>query len=331
MSMRQFTFFHLLPAVTAIVALFSLTLFSGKVFAGQEEKAHAERRVIIEEDLTHPTFKTLTVGSCPEDRAGKEEEVNGNGEEVGWKASVNRCSRARLMYPRYKNYPWMNQLIAQSIILPMFAERLEEKPVRRGGEALYRGKLERVVRKGGEYGSIEKPPVIEFTARLAGYEKSSLSPAGVPRPELFGPYLQFSLMHELNQQYDAHPAGSSGAFIVVDTRARKILAFDDIIIPGQEKALEDLQRLAFHSWLKRERTLPSDAIRAHFADPSYAFRLNRNWRIAEGGLMFRFAKYEIGPRPFGMPEIFVEKERLRDIIQPAILEQIPGGQLTAGN
>jgi len=317
-------FFSFCPVLTTIMALVCLMLFPGEGYA--QGKANAEKKIFIEEDLTHPTFRTLTVGLCPDDNAAREEE-----EDVEWKTSSSRCSRARLMYPRYKKYPWINQLIAKSIILPMFAERLDEKLPTKGGESLYKGKLVRVVRRGGEYGSIEKPPVIDFAAKLAGYEKNSLSPAGVPRPELFGPYLQFSFMHELNQQYDAHPPGPSGGFIVVDTRTRKILAFDDLILPGQEKALENLQRAAFHAWLRKERSLPNDAIRAHFSDPSYAFRLNRNWRIAEGGLMFRFATYEIGPRPFGTPEIFVEKEHLRDIIQPAILEQIPGGQLTAGN
>ena len=325
--MGWFSFFRFCPVLIAIMAL--VAVFPGTACAAGENnadgKADAEKKILVDEDLTHPVFRILTVGSCPDRRAGKEEE------EEDWKSNNSRCSRARLMYPRYKKYPWINQLIAQSIILPMFAERLDEKPASKGGESLYKNKLVRVVRRGGEYGSIEKPPIIDFTAKLTGYEKNSLSPSGVPRPELFGPYLQFLFVHELNQQYDAHPPGPSSSFIVIDTRTRKILAFNDLIVAGREKNLEDLQRAAFHTWLRKERTLPNEAIRAHFADPSYAFRLNRNWRITEGGLMFRFATYEIGPRPFGMPEIFVEKERLRDIIQPTILEQIPGEQLTAGN
>jgi hypothetical protein len=135
----------------------------------------------------------------------------------------------------------------------------------------------------------------------------------------------------LHQQYDAHPSGPQGGFIVIDTLARRILTFDDIILPGREKALESLQRAAFHVWLRTERSLPGEAIKVHFTNPSYAFRLSRNWRIAEGGLMFRFGIYEIGPRPFGSPEIFVGKERLHTIIQPDILEQVPDRELTAGN
>ena len=329
MSIRR----RLNPGSLAAMALACLMLFPGTVDAARKTRAEkvekaekAEKKVFISEDLTHPTFKTLTVGSCLSERIRKK----GGGEE--WRMSANGCSHARLMYPYYKKTPWMNQLIAKSIILPMFAERLDEKPARsNSGETLYKEKLISLVQKGGAYGSIEKPPPIDFTAKLAGYEKSPLSPAGLPFPEIFGPYLQFSFTHELNQQYDAHPQGPQGGFIVIDVQSRRVLTFNDLILPGQEKSLENLQRAAFHAWLRSERNLPGEAIKVHFTDPAYAFRLNRNWRITEGGLMFRFATYEIGPRPFGSPEIFVEKERLRNIIQPDILEQIPDRELTAVN
>ncbi|MCL2590479.1 MAG: RsiV family protein [Betaproteobacteria bacterium] len=321
--MGRFFFFRLRPVLAAVMTLACLTLFSGTVCAERNGKANVEKQIFIEEDLTHPAYKTLTVGSCPHDYAekGKEE----------WKEKANRCSRARLMYPYYKKSPWINQLIARSIILPMFAERLKEKLARDGGETHYKSKLVDVVRKGGTYGSAEKPPIIDFTVKLAGYEKGSVSPSGLPRPELFGPYLQFTFKHELSRQYDAHPPGPLGGFFVIDTRARRVLTFNDLILPGQEKALENLQRAAFRVWLVTERKLPNEAIKAHFTDPSYAFHLNKNWRITEGGLMFRFATYEVGPLPLGMPEIFLEKERLGNIIRPAILEQIPSRQLTAGN
>jgi hypothetical protein len=308
---------YLCQGLTAAIVLTGLTLSSGTACATDR----VERKIFIEESLTHPTFRTLTAGSCPKDRAM----------EKAWNTNDRYCSRARLMYPRYKNFPWLNQLIAQSIILPMFAERLDEKPAREGSEVLYKDKLANLVQRGGARGSVEKPPLIEFTAKLAGHGKNSISPSGLPRPEVFGHYLQFTFEHELSQQYDTHPPGPSGSFVVIDTRERKVLAFDDLILPGQEKALENLQSEAFRAWLKAELKFPDKAIKIHLANPSYPFRLNRNWRITEGGLMFRFAVYEVGPRPFGSPEIFVKKELLRDIIQSNILEQIPGRELTVNN
>jgi hypothetical protein len=301
------------------MALACLTLFPGTACAAEDVRV--ERRIVITDDLTRPTFRTLTVGSCPKGRTMQGE----------WVVDDRYCSRARLMYPRYKKVPWLNQLIAQFIILPMFADRLDEKPVREGSEALYKDKLLNLVQRGGARGSVEKPPLIEFTAKLAGHEKRPISPAGLPWPDIFGSYLQFTFEHELSQRYDTHPPGPTTSFIVIDTRARRVLTFDDLILPGQEKALEDLQLTAFRAWLKTDLKFPDRAIKVHLANPSYAFRLNRNWRIAEGGLIFRFATYEIGPRPFGTPEIFVGKERLRDIIQPSVLEQIPGEELTKNN
>ncbi|MCL2160279.1 MAG: hypothetical protein FWH56_00105 [Betaproteobacteria bacterium] len=311
----------LCSGVIAVMALASLTLFPDMACAA----TRTEKKIVIPEDLTHPSFKTLTVGICPGGHNEKEKEEE-------WRKTPSKCSRAQLMYPYYKKTPWMNELIARSIILPMLAERLDEKPASRGGENLYKGKLMDVVRKGGERGSVEKPPPIEFTAKLSGYESSSISPAGLPRPEMFGPYLQFMLTQEMRQQYDTHPAGPLVGFVVIDIRSRRILTIDDLILPGQEKVLENLQRTIFRTWMRTERSLPNEAIKAHYANPSHAFfPLNRNWRIAEGGLMFRFATYEVGPRPFGSPEIFLEKKRLGSIIQPDILKQIPDMELTAGN
>jgi len=290
-------------------------------------RAQNQRRTPASEDLTRPSFKTLTVGSCPGER-GERRDAEWSKK---WEEHRN-CSRARLMYPHYRRTPWMNRLIAQSIILPMFAERLDEKPANGGGEALYKGKLMSLVQKGGARGSVERPPPIDFAARLVGHEASSLSPAGVPRPELFGHYLQFVLSHELSQRYDTRPEGQVSSFVVIDTRARKVLTFDDLILPGKEGTLENLQLAAFRDWLRAERKLPNMAIRAHLANPSYAFRLNRNWRIGEGGLVFRFGVLEVGPLSFGAMEILVEKERLHDVVRPDILEQIPGrGELTAGD
>ncbi|MDR2208421.1 MAG: RsiV family protein [Azoarcus sp.] len=318
--MKQQPFFHLCPGLIVVTALAALLSGTANATDRVEKKDRVEKITFIEEGLTHPTFRTLKVDSCSKKRTERGE----------WVTDDKFCSRARLIYPRYKKFPWLNQLIAQSVILPMFAGRLDENSARGGSEALYKDKLASLVRKGGAYGSVEKPPLIEFTAKLTGYEKSSLSPAGVPRPEIFGSYLQFMFEHELSQQYDVQPAGPTNSFVVIDTHGRRVLTFDDLILPGQEKALEDLQLEAFHAWLKTELKFPDKAIEVHLANPLYPFRLNKNWGIVEGGLMFRFGVYEVGPYPFGSPKIFVEKDRLRNIIQPNILEQIPGGGL-AGN
>ena len=131
------------------------------------------------------------------------------------------------------------------------------------------------------------------------------------------------MTYTLGREYDAYSSGPMGSFIVIDTRTRKALSFSDLILPGQEQALEALQRNAFRAYLGTERAMPDEAIEAYLADASFTFRSSKNWRIAAGGLLFHFNAYEIGPRAFGTPEIFGAKTELQNIIRPEILARIP--------
>ena len=293
---------------TVLLTSAALAVFSGTACA-------KEKVTRVKPDaFTRPVYKTLVVGSCPA-RADAE--------------ALERCSRARLLYPRYPKMPWLNRLIARSVILPMFAEVLDEEPRRlpgkESGESRYKAHLKNLVQRSIAHApGEEKPPAIDFSAELRGYDGNDLSPpTGQPRPARFGPYLQFVLDHESSREYEAHPPGPTSRFIVVDIVARKVLSFDDLIVPGRERALEKLQQEAFRNWLKTRQSMPEESIDAHLADPAFAFSLNRNWRIATDGLVFRFAMYEIGPRTFGMPEIHIGKDQLRDIIQPDIWARIP--------
>jgi hypothetical protein len=262
--------------------------------------------------FTRPVYKTLVVGSCPRDHA----------------AASEQCSRARLLYPRYPKMPWLNRLIAQSVILPMFAEVLGEEPPRlsnkESGESRYKVNLKSLVQRNIAHApGEEKPPAIDFSAELRGHDGNDLSPTGQPRPARLGPYLQFVFSYESSREYEAHPPGTTDRFIVVDTVARKVLGFDDLIVPGRERALEKLQQEAFRNWLKTRQSMSEENIDAHLADPMFSFSLSKNWCITTDGLVFRFAIYELGPRTFGAPEIHIGKNQLRDIIQPDIWARIP--------
>jgi hypothetical protein len=298
---------HFLSRFCTVLATFAaLVVFSGTACA-------KEKVTRVKPDaFTRPVYKTLVVGSCPRDHA----------------AASEQCSRARLLYPRYPKMPWLNRLIAQSIILPMLAEAMGEEPPRlpgkESGESRYKANLKSLVQRNIAHApGEEKPPAIDFGAELRGYDENDLSPSSQPRPARFGPYLQFVLSHESSREYEAHPPGTTDRFIVVDTIARRVLGFDDLIVPGRERALEKLQQEAFRHWLKTRQSMSEKDIDTHLADPAFAFSLSRNWRIATNGVVFRFAMYEIGPRTFGMPEIHIGKNQLRDIIQPDIWAQIP--------
>ncbi|MDR1228455.1 MAG: RsiV family protein [Azoarcus sp.] len=263
-------------------------------------------------------FKTLHAGLCPEDRANAVE-------------PLYTCSKAKLLYIQTPEMPWLDHLIAQSIILPMFSEVLDEKRLRplTPGEAVetrYLDLLKDLVRKsGGQTSGEREPALIDFSASLAGCDENNRSQkANSPLPEHFGPLLQLCLTHALSREGEAHPPGPSGSFIVIDTDKHKILTFGDLILPGQEKTLETLQRNAFRAYLKAQGDMTDAAIEEHLTASTFAFHLGKNWRIAkDGGLIFGYAMYEIGPRPLGTPEIFIAKHDLQGIVQPGILAHIP--------
>jgi hypothetical protein len=260
-------------------------------------------------------FKTLYAGSCPEDRANAME-------------PLYTCAKAELLFVQIPGMPWLSRLIAQSVILPMFSEVLGKKrlpPLAPGeaAEARYLELLKTLIRgSGGPSG--EELAMIDFSASLTGCDENNRSrESNRPWPEHFGPLLQLCLTHTLSREGEAHPPAPSGGFIVIDTGKRKILTFGDLILPGREKALETLQRDAFRIYLKAQGDMTDAAIEEHLATPPFAFHLGKNWRIARDGLIFGYAMYEIGPRPFGTPEIFIPRHDLQGIVQPGILAHVP--------
>lgn len=267
-------------------------------------------------DFTRPGFKTQNAGVCPADRADAV-------------APRQTCSTARLLYPHYPKTPWLARLLARSVILPMFSEALGRPlPPLAAGEDVgkrYLALLKTLIREksAGFAKEAKDPPMFDFSATLAGCDENNRSQEGNAWPERFGPLLQFSLRHALSVEGEAHPPPPEGGFIVIDTDKRRILTFGDIILPGQEKALEMLQRDAFRAYLEAAGEMSAAEIDAHLADPTFAFHLGKNWRIAPGGLVFGYGMYEIGPRPLGTPEIFVAGQVLQNIIRPDILAHIP--------
>lgn len=282
--------------MAALAALAALSFFPGSACA---------------EDLTRPAYKTQTVGVCPSDRS------NATGPRF-------KCSRARMLYPQYKSKDtrWMNRLIARSIMLPMFSRVLEspQPPLaaNENPDARYKKLLRKMVKDS------QNARLIEFSVKLTGTDAHSLSKeTGQPRPERFGPYLQFAFAYSLDQEEAANSAPEFGGFVVVDTVGRRRVTFDDLIVPGQTDALTALQRDAFRDWLRKERQFSEADIDAHFAEAAFAFHSSGNWRIVADGLVFHYDMYEIGPRPFGAPEFFIAKDRLRGIVKPEVLRVIP--------
>jgi len=263
------------------------------------------------EDLLRPAYKTQTVGVCPSERSGATR-------------PRFKCSRARMLYPQYKSKDvrWMDHLIAQSVMLPMFSRVLEnpQPPLaaNENPDTRYKELLRKMVKDS------QSARLIEFSVKLTGTDAGNLSKeAGQPRPERFGPYLQFAFAYSLNQEEAANPAPELGGFVIIDTVGRKLVTLDDLVVPGQAGALAALQRDAFRDWLRETQQFSDADIDAHLADASFAFHPSKNWRIATDGLIFHYDMYEIGPRVFGAPEFIIAKDRLQGIVKPEVLRAIP--------
>ncbi|MDR1462030.1 MAG: RsiV family protein [Azoarcus sp.] len=305
-------FFPVLPYHAGLLALaaLSVVLLSGTARADTDTDTDAE---FVTE------FRTLHAGLCPEERANA----------VGPNYT---CSTAKILYIQMPKKPWLDHLVAKSVILPMFSEALGKKqlpPLAPGKDvkARYLELLKDLVRSSSDNAHDKKDlSMIDFSASLAGCDENNRSQeADSPWPEHFGPLLQLCLSYTLSREGEAHPPGPSGGSIVIDTGKHKILTFGDLILPGQEKALETLQRKAFRAYLKAQDGMTdAAAIEEHLTAPTFAFHLSKNWRIAkDGGLIFGYAMYEIGPRTLGTPEIFIAKHELQGIVQPGILAHIP--------
>jgi hypothetical protein len=234
------------------------------------------------------------------------------------------CSSAELTYPGYPETPWLDALIGDSVIRPGLLAILKPEKGETSGDAAawYQRWLDTLVRENATqlFPDEEKPPLIQFVAEFSGPEV--FGKGGDAGQDRFGSFLQFDWTHSLDHDGMAHPAPPESRFVVIDMKTRRILDLADILADGRERALETMQRKAFYEFLKTREMKPEE-IEAHLNDPTFTFRLSRDWRIASGGLVFRYGMYEVGPRVFGMPEIFVPKRHLEGIVRPEILRAIP--------
>lgn len=121
---------------------------------------------------------------------------------------------------------------------------------------------------------------------------------------------------------DAQENGTAGRavsrrFYVLDLTRHVPLALPDIILPGQEQALQVLQRQALQGWLERNRDMSPDVAAQQLA--SLAQRPAGDWAISRGGLVFSYAAYDMGPAEWGLPLIYLPLDVLRGIIRPEVL------------
>jgi hypothetical protein len=91
-----------------------------------------------------------------------------------------------------------------------------------------------------------------------------------------------------------------------DLNTGKEITLNDIMIAGYEKELNPIAEKIFVKEYGTEgwNFTPGD------------FKLNENFAISTGGLLFQFNSYEIGPYSSGAPEVFIPYNKCKDLIKP---------------
>lgn len=98
-----------------------------------------------------------------------------------------------------------------------------------------------------------------------------------------------------------------------DLTAKAPISLADILRPGTAATLNAIGLVYF----RREHAIPNTrslSAAGYFVSDS-SFRLNDNFMVAPGGLLFRFNQYEIGPYVMGAPEVFIPFSALKSILR----------------
>lgn len=116
----------------------------------------------------------------------------------------------------------------------------------------------------------------------------------------------------------SHGSGFYGLHVLNRKGAPAKLALKDILLPGQDARLNEMQQAAWREYLKG-KGMSESAVAEHLA--AFPFAPTDNWRFAEGGLGFLYQPYEIAPYAMGTPELTLTTEQLSGIVKPEILKE----------
>ena len=122
-------------------------------------------------------------------------------------------------------------------------------------------------------------------------------------------------------QYTGGAHGMAVFFFHVYRRdhPQQTLKIADIILPGKQKQLDQLQYRAWLAYLK-EQGLSAKRIKEHLRD--FEFKATDNWAPTANGLLFLYQPYEIGPYAMGTTELLIPIASLKGIIRPQFLNEL---------
>lgn len=115
-----------------------------------------------------------------------------------------------------------------------------------------------------------------------------------------------------------HGSGFYGLHVLNRKGEPVKLALKDILLPGQEGRLHELQETAWRAYLKA-KGMDDAAIEKQLA--AFPFDPTDNWRFNEGGLSFLFQPHEIAAYSMGTPELTLKAGELEGVVKPEILKE----------
>lgn len=104
--------------------------------------------------------------------------------------------------------------------------------------------------------------------------------------------------------------------VVFDNATQRRVMLEDVLVSGQGERLYQLQAQALNAWLQQQGYSTAQAQEMIAA---MAVKGTDNWAPSQGGLIFSYPQYAVGPRTLGMPVIFIAAAQLEGVIRPDVL------------
>lgn len=138
---------------------------------------------------------------------------------------------------------------------------------------------------------------------------------------LYGYTSRYLVLQTNDYEYTGGAHGMSTFYYHVYRRdlPQQPIKLKDIVMPGQQKRLDELQRRAWMAYLKKEG-FSTKEIKEHLQ--YFEFKATDNWAPTANGLQFLYQPYEIGPYSMGTPELLIPTASLKSIIQPQFLNEL---------
>jgi hypothetical protein len=120
----------------------------------------------------------------------------------------------------------------------------------------------------------------------------------------------------LEYQKYAYTGGAHGmtnvSYDIIDLRNGKVLSYNDIFIENADSALSVIltKKMLNKFKTKDEATLKQVGFFVDKITP------NRNVYVTGNGIGFKYASYELAPYAYGLPEVFLNFNEIKELIRP---------------